>query len=94
MNDLHTMMEKYAEMNAELMPALAQLDALKRDIQTAVRELGETVAHAGVTAQYRDEYERVTWNSKKLEGYAAAHPEIEQFRTISQVAPSVAIKVG
>ena len=33
---------------------------------------------------------RVNWNTSALEGYAAAHPEIEQFKTVGE--PSISIR--
>jgi len=42
-------------------------------------------------ATYRREPERSSWDNKALLGYAAAHPEIEQFRKLTPVKASVSI---
>ena len=60
---------------------------LESEIKKAVLEHGATVK--GVyTATYSKG--RVRWNTKALDGYAAAHPEIEQFKQIG--SPSVSIR--
>ena len=43
--------------------------------------------------KYRKGYERKSWDTKKLEGYAADHPEIMHFQKITQVSPNVSIKI-
>jgi hypothetical protein len=42
-------------------------------------------------ATYRRESERSSWDTKALLGYAAAHPEIEQFRKVTPVKAAVMI---
>lgn len=64
--------------------AIAEVEA---EIKLAVLSAGETVKGA-YTAVYAKG--RVSWDSKALAGYAAAHPEIERFKSIG--APSVSIR--
>ena len=60
----------------------------EKAVKAAVLAGGETVKagglHAIITAG------RVTWDSKKLDGYMAAHPELARFRKVSP--PSVTIR--
>ena len=46
----------------------------------------------GVKVTFRKGGTSVRWDSKALVGYAAAHPEIEQFKSITERKPSVAFK--
>lgn len=93
-NELKELMEQYAEVDAELRPLIDKLDDMKRKIQDAVRERGESFAHGNVMAQWRDGYERQTWDGKKLTSYAVDHPEIMQFCKAGYTGPSVAVKVA
>ena len=60
---------------------------IEADIKAAVLAIGESVK-GDYTAVYAKG--RVSWDTKALDGYAAAHPEIEKFRTVGQ--PSVSIR--
>jgi len=57
-------------------------------IKAEVIAAGETVSGEFHQAVYMKG--RTSWDSKSLEGFAAAHPEILQFKTIG--SPSVSIK--
>ena len=70
---------------AQINELIAGVDA---DVRDAVISVGETVNNGTLQAVYQV---RTTWDTKKLEGYAAAHPEVEKFRT--QKA-SVTIRAG
>ena len=52
---------------------------LQASIKTAAVEVGETVKANHYMAVFTQP--KPTWDSGKLEGYAAAHPEILAFRT-------------
>lgn len=52
---------------------------LQASIKTAAVEVGETVKAEHYMAVFTQP--KPTWDSGKLEGYAAAHPEILAFRT-------------
>jgi len=60
------------------------IDLIKAEVIAA----GETVSGEFHQAVYMKG--RTSWDSKSLEGFAAAHPEILQFKTIG--SPSVSIK--
>jgi len=60
---------------------------LEDDIKYAVLVLGESVKSEHIQAQYVKA--RVSWNTKALDGYAVAHPELESLRTTGE--PSVRI---
>jgi len=87
--DLNEKIIKLYAMKAEAQPYLDAIKALETEIKAHCLETGE--AHPCIS--YRSGYERVSWDSKALVGYAAAHPEIEVFRKVSIVSPSVSIKI-
>lgn len=64
---------------------------LEDEVRVAVLEHGTTVkAASGYTATFVKG--SVSWNTKALDGYAAAHPEIKRFRKTG--SPSVRLKRG
>jgi hypothetical protein len=82
--------------DAEFQPAISALESAiaetKRQIETCVLELGQTVKSNRAIAVYNRG--RITWDNQALEGYAVAHPEILAFRkegepyvTIRRVLP-------
>lgn len=80
-----------AAIDAEFDPILGGISeasrAVESDIKIAVLSSGATVKGAYTAVFNRG---RVTWDTKALDGYAAAHPEIESFREV--VPPSVSIR--
>ena len=94
------------ELLAPLQAALAQIDAefavplteTEADIESLIAEIkadvlahGETIKGKASNLQAVWSKGRVSWDSKKLDGYAAAHPEIAAFKTVGE--PSVSIRV-
>ena len=84
--------EKLAEIDAEFDPKveeiLQQKSTLEAEIKQEVLQAGRTVKgtyHAFVWSK-----PRVSWDTKALDGYAAAHPEIAQFRI--EGSPSVSVR--
>lgn len=73
---------KIAEIDSEFDPILMQLNqnrsALEQSIKEQVSTLGKTVQ--GKYHYFRWTRPRVTWDTRALDGYAAAHPEILRFR--------------
>lgn len=67
----------------------ARLSALSEQIKALVVERGETVRGENVMAVYTKA--RVMWDTDRLDGYAAAHPEIMAFRKPGR--PSVSIRI-
>ena len=84
--------EKLAEIEAEFQPKIEQLSqeksALESEIKSEVLEAGRTVK--GTYHSFVWSKPRVSWDTKALDGYAAAHPEIAQFRT--EGSPSVSVR--
>lgn len=66
----------------------ARADDIEAAIRMEVAQRGESVKGASMSAVYVKG--RTTWDGKRLSGYAAAHPEIEQFKNVGE--PSVSIK--
>ena len=62
---------------------------VENEIRIAVTKLGQTVKGSALMAVWNKG--RVKWDTKGLDGYAIAHPEIEAFR--SEGEPSVSIRV-
>ena len=81
-----------ADIEAEFQPKYAGLDAninaLTGEIKTDVLAKGETVKGLSMMAVFAKG--RVSWDAKALDGYAAGHPEIAQFRKEGE--PSVSIR--
>lgn len=70
-----------------------EIDTVTGDVVTATLELGCTVeADVGV-ARYTRGYTKVSYDSKKLDGYAAANPEVLEFRKVTEVKPRVKVTV-
>ena len=76
---------KSAAQYADVNEALAALhDAIRRET------IARGASYKGTLFQAVYSKPRITWDSKFLEGYAAAHPEIEHARKVG--APSVSIR--
>ena len=85
--------EKLNEIEAEFAPKIEELNqrnqALIDTIKGEVLAAGQTISGKYHQAVYVKG--RVSWNTKALDGYVAAHPELAQFR--KEGDPSVTIKV-
>ena len=82
---------KIAEIEAEFANSdniTDTINLLTDEVKREVFELGETVKGTFLMAVYSKG--RVSWDTKALDGYIKAHPEIEQFR--KQGNPSVSIR--
>ena len=90
---LEQLLMEYRDAKIELQPILAELKNMEKHIKTLVMETGEVAEVDGCAVSIRNGYTRTSWNGKALQGYAAAHPEIEQFRKSSEVKPAAVIKV-
>lgn len=84
--------EKLAEIDAEFDPKADELSQqksmLEADIKAEVLQAGQTVK--GTFHSFVWSKPRVSWDTKALDGYALAHPEIAQFRT--EGSPSVSVR--
>ena len=84
--------EKLAEIDAEFDPKIEQLAQekvmLESEIKQEVLSAGRTVK--GTYHSFVWSKPRVSWDTKALDGYAAAHPEIQQFRI--EGSPSVSVR--
>jgi hypothetical protein len=75
--------EKLAEIDAEFEPKIDALNARNQALIDTVKGEVLTVGQS-ISGDYhvvKFVKGRVTWDTVRLEGYAAAHPEILQFRT-------------
>ena len=68
-----------------------QIECHTKNIEKAVLLNGKSFKCDYGKATYRKESERPSWDNKALLGYAAAHPEIEQFRKVTTVKAGVMI---
>jgi len=84
--------EKLAEIDAEFDPKAEdisqQKSMLEAEIKQEVLEAGRTIK--GTYHSFVWSKPRVSWDTKALDGYAAAHPEIQQFRI--EGSPSVSVR--
>ena len=85
--------EAYEELYLELTPKIALLEKLKEGIKGEVLEIGESASHGKVKAMYKKGYKRVLWDSKGLDGYAVAHPEVRALREEKGYGASVSVAV-
>ena len=85
-------LEKLRDMKLEFSPIEAEMKQLESEIKAQMLETGEKPEVDGVKVTFRKGGTSVRWDSKALVGYAAAHPEIEQFKSITERKPSVAFK--
>ena len=83
---------KIAEIEAEFADKTQfiqeEITKLEAEIKEDVTANGETVKGDYLMAVFAKG--RVSWDTKALDGYAAAHPEVAQFR--KEGAPSVSIR--
>ncbi len=75
-----------------IQPLQAQLDALETQIGVIICDLAQSAKTDAATVSYVKHSVRITWDGAKLAGYAAAHPEINQFKRETEVPASVRIK--
>lgn len=84
--------EKLAEIDAEFAPKFEALNLerslLEAQIKAVVLEAGQSIK--GTHHQFTWSKPRVSWDTKALDGYAKAHPEITQFRKEGE--PSVSVR--
>ena len=84
--------EKLAEIDAEFDPKVEdisqQKSMLEAEIKQEILEAGRTIK--GTYHSFVWSKPRVSWDTKALDGYAAAHPEIQQFRI--EGSPSVSVR--
>lgn len=74
--------------NAQIDALTAKISALTAKIKDDVLRLEESVKGQWLQAVLAKG--RTTWDTKKLEGYAIAHPEIERFKKTGN--PTVSIR--
>lgn len=87
------LLQEYRDAKLEMQPSLDALKEMETKLKQRILEEGEDVEIDGATATIKQPYERKSWDGKKLEGYAAAHPEVLDFVKVSKVKETVAIKV-
>ena len=77
-----------SEFAANIEVATRRAGELEATIKAAVIGEGKTVKGDYLQAVFAKG--RTSWDTKALEGYSAAHPEIERFKTTGQ--PSISIR--
>lgn len=92
-SELKALLAQWRNLKSTLQPMLDDLSNLENEIKSRVTDLGEPVRISGASATIRNGYTRETWDGKALNGYAAAHPEILQFRSETAVKPAVVLKM-
>jgi hypothetical protein len=87
------LLAQIADLQAQVASLTEEIDAQITPLQNAVKKAVGTHGATVETARIRATYvkPRVSWDTKRLEGYAEAHPEIRKFRR--EGAPSVRIAV-
>jgi len=84
--------DQLAEIDAEFDPKIEELNQSKAILEAQIKEqvliAGQTIK--GSIHQFVFSKPRVSWDTKLLDGYAMAHPEILQFR--KEGSPSVSVR--
>jgi len=75
-------------------PYEEKIEKIKEQIKSEVLKRKDSFSCLVGSAYYKRGYERISFDSKKLQGYSAAHPEINDFKKVSFVEPVVSISVG
>lgn len=99
------LVEEVSELDKEIAILHEKRKEIAEPYETAIAEHEETIreeillrekpfACTHGKATFRKGYERVSWDDAALLGYAVDHPGIEQFRKVSEVKPTVTLKVG
>ena len=92
--NLEELLVNYRDMRVELAMSLEQLTSLEKQIKDIVRNTGEVAEIDGARITVtKPKAPRVKWDTKALEGFAAAHPELLALRSEYWVNPSVRIIV-
>lgn len=78
--------EAKAKFNADTAEVQELISGLESDIKDEVLKRGESVKTDRMTVTWNKG--RVSWNSKLLEGYAMAHPDILGARSIGEPTAS------
>lgn len=81
-----------AEYEAQTAVLKTTVTALELEIKAAVAELGATVSGDELQAVWAKG--RASWDTKALDGYGAAHPELMQFKTVGDPSVSIRSKGG
>jgi hypothetical protein len=87
-------LELLIEMKCEIAPQLQTIKDLETEIKEEVLATGEIPQAEGAKVTIRSGYRRASWDTKALEGFAAAHPEILVFKQEKAYPPSVSIRIG
>ncbi|SRR5688572_20981440 len=85
--ELDALEEEFAPL---LAAAEARIEQLREEIKSDVLEHGASVRGGHLQAVYSRG--RITWDTRRLEGYAEEHPEINDFRR--EGAPSVSLRTS
>ncbi len=69
-----------------------KIESLLEEIRYQVSLREKTFDCDLAKVSFKKGYIRSSWDTKALTGYAAAHPEIEQFKKETEVEPSIQFK--
>ena len=79
-----------AELTSTIQPAQALAATIEAEVKAEVLKIGASAKGAHMQAVWSKP--RVSWDTKALDGYSAAHPELLAFRKEGE--PSVSIRKG
>lgn len=83
--------QKIEELGQEMAPKIAEmaeeLDRVEKELRDMVARYGQTVT--GLKFQVVYFSPKPVWNEKALEGYAAAHPDINALKTMSEAKAQI-----
>lgn len=94
MNSIEELLTDYRNKKKILQSRMDELADLEGQIKAIAKESKQGVEIEGARViVIEPKNPRVSWNTKALEGFAAAHPELKDLRSESWPAPSVRIIV-
>ena len=73
-------------------PFADQARVLEEEIKSEVLEFGKKYEHPLANVTYRKAYTRTTYDDKKLDMYALTHPEVTDFKKVTEVSATTSIK--
>jgi len=92
--NLEELLAEYRDMKIELAYPLERLATLEKQIKDIVKETGETAEIDGARITViPPKNPRARWDTKALEGFAAAYPKLLELKTEYWPSPSVRIVI-
>lgn len=90
---LNETLAEYAKLDRRLREDIKRHKQLEDTAKDLVRELGSDYDHDDVLCTLGKPQQRTKWNTRELDGYAIANPDVLQFRSSYTTKASVRLTV-